>query len=138
MNCIWPAAGLVLVVCAAPAQADDFVRKGGEWRSVVSGLTPEPKTIEMCFLPATPEQVIAKMTKGQSCAKRDVKVTGTSVVVDLKCNDAEMLVTSKMIGENVYKGDVTLHVGAGAAARVVHYKVDAKWVGECKPGEVPY
>ncbi len=132
------AVGFLIVLCAASAHADSFIRKGGEWRSVVSGLTPEPKTIEMCFLPATPEQAIEKLTNGTNCTKRNVTVTGMTVVADIKCNNAEMLITSHMIGDSLYRGDITLNVGNGASAKSVHYTVEARWIGQCKPGETPF
>jgi hypothetical protein len=129
---------LIAICCAAPVHADQVVRKGGEWRLVISGLSPEPKTVEICMAATTPEQSIAKLTAGKTCSKKDLSYNGNVVSFDLVCTEGEIQGTTTMTGENILKTDFVMKSGTGAAAKSVHTIIDSKWLGVCKPGETPH
>ena len=128
---------LMSILCIASAGADPIIRKGGEWRSTVTGLTPEPKTVDLCFAPATREQAIAQLANGKDC-KRDIRFEGSHAVIDIMCRDMSLKGTATMLGDSAYRADFTLGIGTGSDAKAVHITTDAKWVGACKPGETPH
>jgi hypothetical protein len=129
---------LIGMACTTPAHADTVVRKGGEWRLVIGGLSPEPKTVEICMAATTPEQSIAKLAAGKTCSKKDLSYNGNVVTFDLACNDGEIQGTTTMKGENVLKTDFVLKSGTGSSAKSVHSTIDSTWLGPCKPGETPH
>ena len=122
-------------------KADQIVRRAGEWHGVVSGFTPEPQIVELCFSAATAaqaaEQSVAKLTNGRQCSKKDVKVDGSQVTFQLACGDVSMRGNGTWIGDSESKAYVTLTVGTGSAAKVLHGEINSKWIGPCKPGETP-
>ena len=138
MGYVGTAISIMFLLCMASAQADPIVRKGGEWRSTVTGLTPEPKTIELCFAPATREQAVANLATGKDCTKRDIKFDGDRAIIDIMCSGMSLKGTATMLGDSAYRADFTLGIGTGSDAKVVHTTTDAKWIGTCKPGETPH
>ena len=137
MRATFTAIVILSILRTVSAWADPIVRKGGEWLSTVTGLTPEPKTIELCFAPATREQAVAQLATGKNCTKRDIRFQGSSAIIDIMCSDMSLRGTATMLGDSAYRADVTLGVGTGSSAKSVHTTTDAKWIGPCKPGETP-
>jgi hypothetical protein len=129
---------LAVLVCINPAYADQVVRKAGDWRFVYSGLTPEPKTIEMCMAATTPEQAIAKLTAGKTCSKKDISYNGNVVTFDLACSDGTVQGTTKSAGDTILKTDFTIKTGTGSTAKSLHGTIDSTWLSLCKPGETPH
>ena len=126
------------ILCTASVRADQIIRKGGEWRSTVTGITPEPRTIDLCFAPATQEQAVAKLATGKNCTKRDIRFEGDRAIIDIMCSDMSLKGTATMLGDSAYRADLTLGIGTGSDAKIVHTTTDAKWIGACKPGETPH
>ena len=117
------------------AGADEIMRKGGEWRSTVTGMGPEPQTMVMCFSQATWEDVMTKMAAGKVCAKKNITKSGNQLTIDIDCGKMTMQGTATLSGDSAYTADLTMHMGAGSNAKVFHTTTESKWIGECKPGE---
>jgi hypothetical protein len=99
--------------CVASAQADELIRKGGEWQTTTTGVRPQRQTMAMCF--AAAEQAMARFATRPNCTKTDAAVSGSVATLDV-----------------AYTSDLTMHMGA----KVIHSLSDAKWTGDCKPGEI--
>jgi Protein of unknown function (DUF3617) len=135
MGYLRPALVAALVLCAVSAQAEQLLRKGGEWRMITTGMTPEPQTTEMCFAPSTGEQAMAKLAAKPNCTKKDVKMNGNTATIDLVCSTYSMQGTVTFAGDSAYSGKFTMQMGTGSDAKVIHSTSEAKWIGECKPGQ---
>ena len=123
-----------LLLVAISAQAGESFRKGGEWQSTVTGISPQPQTIVMCFSQATWEQAMAKLAAGK-CTKKDISKNGDHITIDLACGMIVVQGTATLPGDTAYKADMTMRMGTGANAKVVHSLTEATWIGACKPGE---
>lgn len=121
---------------AAPAWADDSVRRGGEWQTTVTGMTPQPQSTENCFAPVAWEKALAAPA-GLKCSKSDIVRNGSQVTFDLDCDAFAAHGTVTLSGDSGYSSDQMLTVGSGADAKSFHATVQAKWLGACKPGEDP-
>ena len=117
------------------AGADEIIRKGGEWRSTVTGVGPEPQTMVMCFSQATWEDVMTKMAAGKVCAKKNIAKSGNQLTIDIECGAMTMAGTATLSGDSAYTADLTMRMGAGSGAKVFHTVTESKWIGDCKPGE---
>jgi hypothetical protein len=128
---------VILAICvgwSVSAAADDMIRKGGEWRSTVTGIGPEPQTIETCMAETTMAQAMTKMAAGGHCSKQDVKISGNLVTIDVVCGAMSMTGTATLAGDTAYTADLTMRMGSGP---VMHTTTESKWIGECKPGQKP-
>jgi Protein of unknown function (DUF3617) len=125
------------LLCAVSAHAEQLLRKGGEWRTTTTGVTPELQTMDMCFAPSTAEQAMAKFAAQPNCTKKDVKMNGNTATLDIACSTFTMQGTVTFSGDTAYSGNFTMQLGTGSNAKVFHSTSEAKWIGECKPGEHP-
>jgi hypothetical protein len=123
--------------CATAARADDLIRRGGEWHTTVTGIGPEPQTMDLCFSQTSMTEAMAKMAAGHQCSKRDITITGQHMTLDIVCGGMAIQGTADFTGDDAYTSDLTMHMGAGAGARTMHALSTAKWIGACKPGEKP-
>ena len=119
------------------AQADELLRKGGEWQITTTGVLAQPQTMTMCLAPSTAELAMAKLAARPNCTKKDVKVDGNLVTLDIACGAWAMQGAVTFSGDSAYTGDFTMHMGASDNAKVIHSTSEAKWIGDCKPGETP-
>ena len=132
----WP----ILAACfllACPARADQLLRKGGEWRSTVTGMAGGPQTMDMCFSQTTMEQAMSKLAGHKNCGAVNVKLTGNVFTLDIACGAMSMQGTATILSDSEYNSDLTMHFGASPNARTIHAMTTAKWIGACKPGERP-
>jgi hypothetical protein len=125
----------VLLLSTISARADEIIRKGGEWRSTVTGVGSEPQTMVMCFSQATWEEAMTKSAAGKTCAKKNITKSGDQLTLDIECGNMTMQGTATLSGDSAYTADLTMHVGAGSNAKVFHTVTKSEWIGECKPGE---
>ena len=125
------------LLLAASAHADMLVRKGGEGHSTTTGVSPQPVTMDMCFTETTVEEATAKLAAQPNCTRKTIRMSGNVATLDIACGTMTMQGTVTFSGSTSYHSDLTMHVGAGAEAKVVHALTDAKWIGACKPGETP-
>ncbi len=135
MRCVMSMIFMAAMFATMSARADDVVRKGGEWQSVVTGLAPQPKTVVMCLSQSTWEQAIAKFDAQTSCSRKNISKNGDHLAIDIDCGATALQGTGTLVGDDAYTADLTVHLGTGADAKVMHTVTQAKWIGACKPGE---
>jgi hypothetical protein len=117
------------------ADADEIMRKGGEWRSTVTGVGPEPQTMVLCLSQATWAEAMAKSASGKTCAKKNIAKSGDQLTIDIECGKMTIQGTATLSGDSAYTADLTMHVADGGGAKVYHTTTKSEWIGACKPGE---
>jgi hypothetical protein len=126
----------VSLFATVSARADELIRKGGEWQSTITGVLHQPQTMVMCFSQMTWEQALAQSAaRQQNCAKKNFSRDGNRVMVDIDCGAVAIQGAATLMGDSAYTTDMTMRMGAGADAKVVHVTTESKWIGPCKPGE---
>jgi hypothetical protein len=127
----------VTLMVVGSARADQLIRKAGEWRSTVTGVGPQPQTMDMCFAQSTLEQAMAKMAASGNCPKRDIRQNGPVVTLDVVCGMMSMKGTATMVGDTAYTADLTMTMNMHGKATTFHSITTSKWIGACKPGQTP-
>jgi hypothetical protein len=134
---------------AGRATADDLpVRKAGLWemKVVKTGSSSLPDmTMQHCTDQTTDKDMnnmVSPMAK-QMCAKQDLKKTATGYVADSVCNVGSTSVTAhtEIVGDfnSTYTVMTTSHSdkGPGGKSLDTTTKIEAKWLGACKPDQKP-
>src|SRR5579863_6112463 len=111
------------------------MRKGGEWRSTVTGVGPEPQTMVLSLSQAIWGEAMTKSAAGKTCAKKNITKSGDQLTIDIECGKMTMQGTATLSGDSAYTADLTMHMGAGSGAKVYHTLTKSEWIGACKPGE---
>jgi uncharacterized protein DUF3617 len=139
---------LLVLLPALDARAVELpIRKPGLWemRLLRTG-TPFP---EMTMQHCTDETTDRQMSTASSplakeiCSKQDIQQTATGYVSDSVCNVAGVSMTSHsdVTGDfnSAYTVKTTTHGEGGPAgqAREATTVIEAKWLGDCKPGQKP-
>src|SRR3984957_17717695 len=138
---------LLVAVPADRAGADDLpIRKAGLWeiKMARTGSPLPDMTMQHCTDQATDKDMnnmVSPMAK-QICSKQDVQKTATGYVSDSVCSLAGALLTShsEIVGDfsSAYAVTTTSHSDKGPAnLRDSTTKIEAKWLGDCKPGQKP-
>ncbi len=125
------------IALAGAAHADTLIRRGGEWRSTVTGVAPQPQTMEMCFAQTTMQQAMSRIAAGKTCATHDVSLHGNQMSINMACGMISMQGTATIAGDTAYTADLTMTIGSGPSARTMHTHTVSTWIGDCKPGEKP-
>jgi hypothetical protein len=126
---------IALSLLASTVAHADTVIKGGEWRTVMLGMTPEPNTVEQCMAENTMERAAAAMASMPNCTKRDIKISGNVATLDVACGAMSMQGTATFDSDSAYRTDLMMRVGPDG--RVMHVQSTARWIGACRPGETP-
>jgi hypothetical protein len=126
---------IALSLLASTVAHADTVIKGGEWRTVMIGMTPEPNTIDRCMAETTMERAAAGMAAMPACSKRDIKISGNVATLDVECGSISMQGTATFDGDSAYSTDLMMR--AGTDGRIMHVQSTAHWIGVCQPGETP-
>jgi Protein of unknown function (DUF3617) len=122
-------------------------RKPGLWEmKVVKTGSPIPEmTIQHCSDAATDKDMnnsVSPFAK-QNCSKQDIQKTATGYVGDTVCSVASISVTShaEIVGDfnSAYTVTTISHSEGGPAGlpRDTTTKIEAKWLGACKPDQKP-
>jgi hypothetical protein len=142
--------GLCLLA-AAPAdyaRADDLpIRKAGLWEIKMARTgSPLPEmTMQHCTDETTDKDMnnmVSPMAK-QICAKQDIQKTATGYVSDSVCSIGGVSVSShsEISGDfnSAYTVTTTSHSGLGSKGvpRDTVIRIEAKWLGACKPDQKP-
>ena len=140
------AGSLLLVLSAGGALADDLpIRKPGLWemKMVRAGSQMPEMTIQHCTDETTDRSMndsVAPMAK-QICSKQEIKKTATGYVGDSVCGIAGASITShnEIVGDfnSAYPVNSTSHSDKGPGGKPLDTvtKIEAKWVGACKPDQ---
>lgn len=133
------------LMLSSPARAEDLPqRKPGLWEMKIarnsSGL-PELTTQHCTDAAADKDMnnVVSPMAK-RICSKQDVQKTTTGYVVDSVCSVAggTMTAHAEITGDfnSAYAVVTTSHTDKGPTnLRDLTTRIEAKWLGECKPGQ---
>jgi hypothetical protein len=136
------------VLSPGVALAEDLpVRKAGLWEmKVVKTGSPIPDmTMQHCTDETTDKDMsnsVSPLAK-QICSKQDVQKTATGYVSDSVCSVGGMSITShsEIVGDfnSAYGVTSTSHTERGASGppRDTTTKIEAKWLGACKPDQKP-
>ena len=127
----------VTLMVVGSVRADQLIRKAGEWRSTVTGVGPQPQTMDTCFAQSTLEQAMAKMAASGNCPKTDIRRNGSVITLDVVCGVMSMKGTATMAGDSAYTADLTMTMSTHGKATTFHSITTSKWIGACKPGETP-
>jgi Protein of unknown function (DUF3617) len=138
---------LLTLVAAAGANAEDLpVRKAGLWemRLVRVGSALPEMTMQHCTDETTDEDMsnmVSPMAK-QICSKQDVQKTATGYISDSVCSlgGGSLTSHSEIVGDfsSAYSVTTVSHSDKGPAnLRDSTTKIEAKWLGDCKPGQKP-
>jgi len=145
------ALGLGLCLLATPAdhaRADDLpVRKAGLWEvKMVRTSSPLPEmTMQHCTdetIDKEMNNMVSPMAK-QICSKQDIQKTATGFATDSVCSVAGVSIASHsdIVGDfnSAYTVTTTSHsdLGNKGAPRDAVTKIEAKWLGACKPDQKP-
>jgi hypothetical protein len=131
---------------AAAAGVELPIRKAGLWEiKMVRTGSPLPEmTMQHCTDESTDRQMNGMVgpTAQQACSKQDIRKTGTGYASDTVCNIAGRSITSHsdVVGDfnSAYTVTTVSHSDGGpAGARDTTSKLEAKWIGACKPDQKP-
>ena len=144
---LWLGTCLITLWPALEVQAAELpLRKTGLWEMKlvrVGSALPE-MTMQHCTDETTDKDMnnmVSPMAK-QICSKQDVQKTATGYVSDSVCSFASASLTShsEIVGDfsSAYSVTTTSHSDKGPAnLRDSTTKIEAKWLGDCKPGQKP-
>ena len=143
--CLGVCLGALLL--GTPARAEDLpLRKPGLWemKIVKEGSGLPDRTMQHCTDASTDKDMnntVSPMAK-QFCSKQDVQKTATGYSVDAACSMAGGTMTSHsdVTGDfnSAYTVTTVSHTNVGPTnLRDLTTKIEAKWLGECKPNQKP-
>ena len=132
---------------AAAAGAEQLpIRKAGLWeiKMVRTGSPVPDMTMQHCTDATTDRQMngMAGPTAQQNCSKQDLRKTATGYASDTVCTIAGRSITSHsdVVGDfnSAYTVTTVSHSEGGpGGARDTTSKIEAKWIGACKPDQKP-
>ena len=123
------------------------VRKAGLWEMKVvrtGGAMPD-MTMQHCTDPTTDKEMSnsASPLAKTVCSKQDIRKTATGFVTDSVCSVAGVSMTThaEIVGDfnSGYSLTSTTHSDKGPTGKPLDAttKIEAKWMGDCKPGQKP-
>ena len=139
---------LLAVVPADRASADDLpVRKAGLWEiKMVRTGSPLPEmTMQHCTDASIDKEMnnMVSPAAKQICSKQEIGKTATGYASDSVCSVAGVSIVShsEIVGDfnSAYTVTTTSHsdLGSKGAPRDTVTKIEAKWLGACKPDQKP-
>ena len=139
---------LLVAVPADRAGADDLpIRKAGLWEIKMARTgSPLPEmTLQHCTDETTDKDMnnmVSPMAK-QICSKQDIQKTATGYLTDSLCSVGGVSIAShsEINGDfnSAYTVTTTSHsdLGSKGTPRDTVTKIEAKWLGACKPDQKP-
>jgi hypothetical protein len=139
---------LLVAVSADYARADDLpIRKAGLWEIKMARTgSPLPEmTMQHCTDETTDKDMnnmVSPMAK-QICSKQDIQKTATGYLTDSLCSVGGVSIAShsEINGDfnSAYTVTTTSHsdLGSKGTPRDTVTKIEAKWLGACKPDQKP-
>ena len=142
------AASLLALVPALNARAEEMpLRKAGLWEMKIAktgSVLPE-MTMQHCTDETTDKDMnnmVSPMAK-QICSKQDIQKTATGYLTDSLCSVGGVSIAShsEINGDfnSAYTVTTTSHsdLGSKGTPRDTVTKIEAKWLGACKPDQKP-
>jgi Protein of unknown function (DUF3617) len=142
------ALGAGVFALSSAALAEDLpLRKAGLWEMKVvrtGGAMPD-MTMQHCTDPTTDKEMSnsASPLAKTVCSKQDIRKTATGFVTDSVCSVAGVSMTThaEIVGDfnSGYSLTSTTHSDKGPTGKPLDAttKIEAKWMGDCKPGQKP-
>jgi hypothetical protein len=139
---------LLAPISAVYARADDLpIRKAGLWEIKMARTgSPLPEmTMQHCTDETTDKDMnnmVSPMAK-QICSKQDIQKTATGYLTDSLCSVGGVSIAShsEINGDfnSAYTVTTTSHsdLGSKGTPRDTVTKIEAKWLGACKPDQKP-
>ena len=136
------------LLLASAAGADELpMRKAGLWEmKIVKAASKLPDmTMQHCTDPTTDKEMnnsVSPLAK-QICSKQDVTKTATGYVSDSVCTvgGVSMTTHAEIVGDfnSAYTVTSKSHIDKGPTGSPLDTTttIEAKWVGDCKPGQKP-
>jgi hypothetical protein len=142
--------GAALALLATVASAEELpLRKAGLWEMKIvktgTGSSLPDMTMQHCTDATTDKEMndsVSPLAK-QICAKRDIQKTATGYVSDSVCTVAGATIAShaEIVGDfnSAYTVTNNSHSDKGPTGKPLDTvtKIEAKWLGDCKPGQKP-
>jgi hypothetical protein len=140
--------GAGIFALSSAALAEDLpLRKAGLWEMKVvrtGGAMPD-MTMQHCTDPTTDKEMSnsASPLAKTVCSKQDIRKTATGFVTDSVCSVAGVSMTThaEIVGDfnSGYSLTSTTHSDKGPTGKPLDAttKIEAKWMGDCKPGQKP-
>ena len=140
---------LLAAVLSGRAWADELpIRKAGLWeiKMVRTGSPMPDMTMQHCTDETTDKQMnnMASPMAQQICSKQDIQKTATGYVSDSVCSVAGVSIASHsdISGDfnSAYTVTTTSHSDLGSKSKAPRddvTKIEAKWLGACKPDQKP-
>jgi Protein of unknown function (DUF3617) len=137
-----------LALAASAACAEELpVRKAGLWemKIVKTGSALPDISMQHCTDPTTDKEMnntVSPLAK-QICAKQDIQKTATGYVSDSVCTVAGATIAThaEFVGDfdSGYTVTSNSHSDKGPNGKPLDTvtKIQAKWIGDCKPGQKP-
>jgi hypothetical protein len=141
-------AGVALALLSAAVGAEELpLRKAGLWemKIVKTGTQLPDMSMQHCTDPTTDKEMnntVSPLAK-QICAKQDIQKTSTGYVSDSVCTVSGVTMTThtEIVGDfnSGYTVTSNSHSDKGPTGKPLDTttKIDAKWIGDCKPGQKP-
>ena len=140
--------GAGLLALSSAALAEDLpIRKAGLWemKVVKAGSSVPEMTMQHCTDQRTDKEMnnsVSPLAK-QICSRQDVRKTATGFVSDSVCSVAGVSMTThaEIVGDfnSRYTVTSTTHSDKGVTGKPLDAttRIEAKWMGDCKPGQKP-
>jgi len=137
--------GIWTVAAVGAGTPDAPKRKPGLWQQTVttsSGPGMPPQTMSMCTDEKTDNLIADQAGASERCTQQSVKRQGNAFVVEAICKDGTTTVRTHgtFTGDftSRYSGDMrTTFEPPMQGMKEMTQKIDARWLGPCKPGQKP-
>jgi hypothetical protein len=140
------AASLLLAIATAvgAASPDAPKRRPGLWQQTVTttGVAIPPQSMSMCTDEKTDDLIMARAGESQNCERQSVRRDGSAFVVDALCRSGNTTIRTqgRFSGDfaTSYSGELRSTFDPPMQGmKEMSQKIDARWVGACKPGQKP-
>ena len=126
------------------AAADAPKRKPGLWQQTVatSGMQVPPQSMSICTDERTDDILAARANESHNCDRQTVRREGNAFVVEVVCRDGKTTIRThgRFTGDfsTAYSGEMRSTFDPPMQGmREMTQKIEARWVGPCKPGQKP-
>ncbi len=135
---------LAPVVSTQAASLDTPKRKPGLWQQTVTttGLAVPPQSMSMCTDEKTDDLIASRAGQAQECQQQSIRREGGAFVVDAVCRSGGTTIRThgRFSGDFAtrYSGELrSTFEPPMQGMKEMAQKIDARWVGPCKPGQKP-
>ncbi len=136
---------LLIVLASSNAIATDVpARKPGLWeiRTVVNGKPTSGGPIRQCVDTKTDDLMGQGTSTGVSCSRNDVTRAGGRILIRSACDFGATKATTEGVFtgsfDSAYRAELkTAYAPPLMGMAEANTVIDARWVGECQPGQKP-